>query len=401
VKARESVPRVALVTHDVAGGGGTGAMCAFLHRVLAESGRFHADVVSLATSARDAASTRLLAPRTWLAAPRVETRGWNGIPCRHVGSRFAELEPWRYRPRRVLDGILESYDLVQLVVGYPAWLTAAARVSRPRLVWTATGARPDRASRIRAAPPHRRAWIRALLGFARASERRALRLADFVFALSPYTLRGLAGQVDPARAALAYCGVDTQLFQPGASSGRYLLSVGRLSDPRKNAALLLEAYAALVARLPDAPDLWIAGEPPTREVQATLAERGLSDRVRLLGVKPVQELAELYRGACAFVLSSDEEGLGIVLLEAMASGLAVVSTRCGGPEAVVEDGVTGVLVPVGDARALSSALATLLGSPERAVAMGRAGRERALRQFSIAATAPAFLDKYDEILHTR
>lgn len=402
MKASAPAVRVALVTHDLSGGGGTGAMCSFLHRVLSAPGRFVVDIVSLATSARDTASTRAFAPRTWLAGPHVEQRCWQGLAYRHVGSCLAEFEPRRYRPRRVLDELLEPYDLLQFVVGYPAWAAAASRVTRPRLIWTATSAQTDRESRVRAARLPRRIWMRAMTRMARSVETRALRLADFVFALSPYTLEGLKGRVDPTRTGLAYCGVDTDVYRPdSAPCGNYLLSVGRFADARKNPALLLKAYASLLERRPDAPELWLAGEPPPVEGQQLLGELGLSGRVRLLGVRPGDELATLYRGARAFVLSSDEEGLAIVVLEAMASGLPVVSTSCGGPDALVAEGVTGHLTPVGDAQALAAALERLLANPELAAEMGRRARRRVEQGFSIEATARVFLDKYAEILRSR
>ena len=106
----------------------------------------------------------------------------------------------------------------------------------------------------------------------------------------------------------------------------------------------------------------------------------------------------LYRHASLFVLSSDEEGLGIVILEAMASGLAVVSTACGGPETAVVQGETGLLTPVGNVDALAAAIQELVDNPELRRSMGRAGRRRAETTFSMEQTSKVFLEQYERLL---
>jgi glycosyltransferase involved in cell wall biosynthesis len=110
------------------------------------------------------------------------------------------------------------------------------------------------------------------------------------------------------------------------------------------------------------------------------------------------ELATLYRNATLYVVSSDEEGLGLTILEAMASGRPVVSTACGGPSTTVVEGETGLLVPVGDAAALAEAMRSVLDAPARADRMGRKARERAEEQFSVRATGERFLEVYDHLL---
>jgi glycosyltransferase involved in cell wall biosynthesis len=106
----------------------------------------------------------------------------------------------------------------------------------------------------------------------------------------------------------------------------------------------------------------------------------------------------LYRQASVFVLPSNEEGLGIVILEAMASGLPVVSTRCGGPDTCVVEGETGYLIPVGDAEALAHRMQVLLEDRALGQWMGKAGRMLVEARFSIEAAGKAFLEVYDRLL---
>jgi phosphatidylinositol alpha 1,6-mannosyltransferase len=116
--------------------------------------------------------------------------------------------------------------------------------------------------------------------------------------------------------------------------------------------------------------------------------------VKVLGKKSPLELAEIYRNAMFFALASDEEGLGIVLLEAMASGLPVVSTACGGPESIVVHGETGILVPTRDAARLCDAMSKLVADPALRKQMGSAGYIRVVEHFSEAVAAKPFLDCY-------
>src|SRR5262249_9732326 len=147
--------------------------------------------------------------------------------------------------------LLNSYDVVQFVTGTPPWMCAARHVRRPKFLWVATMTRPDRASRLQKEGLMRRCWMSAMTRIAESYERRGLRIAGPVFALSDYTLRSVRTILGPGSGVLATCGVDTDVFIPRPSSPkRYILCVGRLDDPRKNTALLVEAYARLRRKYP-------------------------------------------------------------------------------------------------------------------------------------------------------
>lgn len=143
-------------------------------------------------------------------------------------------------------------------------------------------------------------------------------------------------------------------------SGPVVLSVGTLK-PVKRHDLLIDAFA----RLPDAQGttLCILGEGAQREaIERQVAELGLANRVLLPGF--VADPAPWYAHANLFVLSSDYEGFGNVLVEAMEHGLPVVSTDCpSGPREILADGRFGRLVPTGDAEALSEAIQEALEVP--------------------------------------
>ena len=138
-----------------------------------------------------------------------------------------------------------------------------------------------------------------------------------------------------------------------------VLSVGALK-PEKNHKLLLEAFADF-ARERDA-RLIIVGEGPLRPVLEKLADQmGIAERVCLPGFRA--DPWPFYASAHLFVLTSQSEGFGNVLVEAMAAGLPIVSTDCAGPREILDGGKWGALVPVGDRGALTHAMAQSIDVP--------------------------------------
>jgi glycosyltransferase involved in cell wall biosynthesis len=351
-------------------------------------------------AARDPFSVRLLAPSSWQHGVQVSAGMWRGLPVTSVGAFLSEFEFQRLRPRRALDVFLGTFDLIQVVAGTPAVGMIVARVQAPTCLFVATTIRRERVSLLAETPGLRGLWLRLMTGINAWSERRALRLVDHVFALSEYTRSQLSALVPRKKLSLGWPGIDTKLFHPQARFPEegYILSVGRHSDPRKNLRLLLEAYGRLHQRLPNVPRLLLVGGEPLSADWTLAVEWGIADHIDVRVNVTSEVLASLYRRASLFVLSSDEEGLGIVLLEAMASGLPVVSTRCGGPETCVVEGETGYLTPVGDAEALAGRMQMLLEDDTLRKRLGRAGRRLTESRFSIEAAGVPFLAVYDRLL---
>ena len=166
---------------------------------------------------------------------------------------------------------------------------------------------------------------------------------------------------------------------PYAGSEPRLLCVGRLI-PIKGHLVLLRALAQARAQVPDV-TLAIAGRGPLAPaLRAYARELGVEDAVRFLGfVSPVQAAIE---DAAVVVVPSLGEGFGMVALEAMERARAVVASSVGGLPEIVADGETGLVVPPADAEALAEAIVALAGDLPKAAAMGRAGRARALAEFT-------------------
>ena len=218
-------------------------------------------------------------------------------------------------------------------------------------------------------------------------------------------VRSLRSDADHA-VMFAPPGVDTGAFRPMGSRALdatgYVLCVGRLDDPRKNMTPLLESYARLASNLASPPQLVLAGASgPDMHFWSRAASLGVRERVRYIARPSRTELIALYQGAACFALSSAEEGFGMVLIEAMACGVPVVATRCGGPDGIVTDGEDGFLVPLDDAAAMADRLHRLLTDGELNRRMGLRARATMEQRFSETVTARAFLDAYADLLSRR
>jgi glycosyltransferase involved in cell wall biosynthesis len=134
------------------------------------------------------------------------------------------------------------------------------------------------------------------------------------------------------------------------------------------------------------------------EVRHRVRDRGLGERVVFLGGLSFGDLLEEFRRASILVLPSGEETSPMVIGEAMAASLPVVATRVGGVASLVDDGVTGHIVEVGDVAALAACITSVLVHADRARALGAAGREKADRAFRPAAVAARVRAAYDEAL---
>ena len=157
----------------------------------------------------------------------------------------------------------------------------------------------------------------------------------------------------------------------------------------------------MAARFPEARFL-VVGDSISQayrdELQAYAASRGLAERLLFTGFR--SDIPELLSEVSVSVLPSLSEGLSNVVLEAMAAGVPVVATSVGGTPEMVEDGVTGLLVPARDAKALAEAIGSLLADRVRAHAIGQAGQRRVAARFSLEAAVRDTEALYERLLRT-
>jgi len=223
-------------------------------------------------------------------------------------------------------------------------------------------------------------------------------------------LHGLICVSEPARAFISRYfqgeytivpnGIDGERFRPGleplpelmGDGGTTILFVGRM-EQRKGLPILLEAYAQLRRRRAGC-RLVIVGDGPMRWAYERQCEATGVPDVTFLGHVPADALPRIYAGSDVFCSpATGRESFGIVLLEAMASGVPVVASAIPGFSQVVEAGVDGLLVPPGKPDGFTAALESLVADPERRRSMGRHGIEKAKR-FDWRVVADSILNVY-------
>lgn len=321
-----------------------------------------------------------------VSTPGKKLRATASIPtmAAYLGSAMA----WITRNRNVLGpfDVINTHFVVP--TGPLGWW--ASRVLGLPNVLTIIGG--DIYDPSKASSPHRHGMLRAM-------NRRLMNDADRVVAIS----------TDTRRRAQEFYSVERPIevipygFRPpefdrqsgGGSTGQEfrLVAVGRLVK-RKGFSFLIEA----VSRLPDQVKLSLVGDGPLdAELRDLARRRGVENRVEFLGFQDRQSILELMANSDCFVLSSLHEGLGIVVQEAMFSGLPIVATDEGGQIDLVSDGEGGFLVTPGDSDALAAAVLRLMKEPVLAESFGSRNRAR-IGQLSGEAMSGEYLALFRELL---
>ncbi len=304
-----------------------------------------------------------------------------------VGGRLADRLAERLHRDGPRPDLWFTYHLYHKA---PDWLgpAVAARLGVPYVVAEASSAPKQSGGR----------WDRGHRAVAQAIGR-----ADLVLQLNPNDAEGVRPLLaDPGRLSPLPPFLDTRPFREAAAAADrarmaerhsldpsvpWLVTVAMMRHDQK-----LSSYRCLAKALAPLLDLpWrlvvAGGGPAEAEVRAAFAP--LADRVDFLGILTGDALPALYAASDLYVWPAVKEAWSMALMEAQAAGVAVVAGRSGGVAAVVADGETGILVPEGDAAAISLAVRRLLENPEERRRMGRAAAARTLREHDLAAAAKA------------
>jgi glycosyltransferase involved in cell wall biosynthesis len=215
--------------------------------------------------------------------------------------------------------------------------------------------------------------------------------------------------IPPERVGVIYNGIDTTAFANGVTDrwavrkelgaqehSLVILQVARL-DYLKDHATAVRTLERVLRQRPDALLVLVGEGPEYAKVRELVRQRGLESSVRFLGLR--NDVARLLRAADLFLLTSISEGIPLTLIEAMAAGLPVVTTRVGGVPEVVEEALTGCLTPAGDDALLAEKILHLAADRSLRLHMGRRGCERARALFSESHMHAQYHQLYQEMLH--
>jgi sugar transferase (PEP-CTERM/EpsH1 system associated) len=330
----------------------------------------------------------LIEPGEWMG--RVSPAGvWVGS-LEQVGKLRAIASLCRY-VRRESIGLLHSHNSQAHIIG-----TAASLLTGVPLVHTKHGQNwPD--------DP---VWVWKSRQISRFTRRIVAVSADIARIVTDIE------KVPARKVTVIVNGIDTEAFgarsaEHGAGSREKLGidadafvvgSVGRLAW-EKNYELLARAFAALAREAPESLLVLVGDGPYEQRIRDAAAAVGLEKRCILAGKR--DNVAEWLSAFDVFCLSSLTEGTSITLLEAGASGLPAVVTAVGGNAEIVQDGVTGRVVPTGDADALAAALIGLHGDPARRQAMGAAAGRRIQARYSVERMVGDYLSVYATVVGER
>jgi mannosyltransferase len=204
-------------------------------------------------------------------------------------------------------------------------------------------------------------------------------------------------------------GVDTDSYAPPVDRaaafaeakmpGRYAIGCFGRVRAQKGTDVFVDAMCRLLPRYPDFTAVIVGSVVPEQiafasDLKKRIEAAGLQSRIVVTGELPIEEVQRWYQRLTIYAFTSRNEGFGLTLIEAMSAGAALVASRAGAAELVVENGVTGVLTPPGDVDALVAALEPMLGDPASCTAMGTRARTRVLEKFSLDGEAGRIAEVY-------
>jgi mannosyltransferase len=204
-------------------------------------------------------------------------------------------------------------------------------------------------------------------------------------------------------------GVDTDRYVPPANRaaafaeaglpGRYAVGCFGRVRAQKGSDVFVDAMCRLLPRYPDFSAVMVGAITAehlafANKLRKRIETAGLQSRIVITGELPFEDVQRWYQRLSIYAFTSRNEGFGLTLIEAMSVGAALVASRAGAAELVVENGVTGVLTPPGDVDALVAALEPLMRDPAAAADMGERGRARVLAKFSLDAEANKIAEVY-------
>lgn len=355
--------------------------------------------VSLAFYATLSDHPHLVAPSWRLirgAVPAMQEEApWNGMRSLAVGCNLPELEAPYTRASGLWRQLVAGHDRHIAVGGTPLVSNILVECGVPHLLWCAATVKDDRSDRARAMPFLRR-LIDTLVVWPLLEAQQDRALASPLatrLGISRYTCRLIEAE-GAAPLRLLPIPTDSQRFVPPESPAEpgIIGFAARLGDPRKRVPLLLEAVA-LLARDGHRVSLRLAGEAPD-SLKDLAGRLGIAGIVDFLGHVADEDLPAFYQGLDVFALPSSQEGLGIVGIEALASGVPVVSAaRNCGPDDYVIPGETGWFAG-DDPASLADRLAAVIADRDTRARMSAAARRLAVERYGHAAFAAGLAEAW-------
>jgi glycosyltransferase involved in cell wall biosynthesis len=295
----------------------------------------------------------------------MQKKEYFGMPSIEIGTRFSFWEPGHYQwSQKLWQKALEDYEYFFVVSGTSIAGHPLILLKKKYVLWAATTYEEDRAIRKKSF-----SWFRKIIdSLAQKSmksiEQAILLKGSAIGAMSSYTQRCFEEIRKKSHPVIRYVGVPVELAslpEQTTLAIKKIIAVGRFNDPRKNGPMLFKAFEQIHASNPNT-ELIIIGNKPDQKLIDLYKNRPCFDAITITGHVSDVELAHWYKQADLMLITSYQEGLGIIGLEAMAHGIPVVSTDCGGPHDFVYPHKNGFLVPINDATSMAQAALKILNN---------------------------------------
>lgn len=292
-----------------------------------------------------------------------------GMSIVEIGARFSRFEPGLYWFTKDLwQQVLDPYRYVFVTGGTPHLAHPAVILRKKFILWLASTYLDDRRHRLQTASFAERVMGKLNRPLMDSVERQILERASVLLPISSYTKKLCTDVLGFERSNMRVCPVPVANIHPIDRSMQdgllHVIAVGRFTDPRKNFKMLLAVCEELlVSDKRFCVD--IVGVYPSDNYHVLRLASAFPERITFHGFVEQKKLEELYANAFASVITSEQEGLGIVGIDALSWGIPVVATRCGGVLDYVKPGVSGFLVEPYASSEMVAALKLLANNPQQ------------------------------------
>jgi len=394
-------PRIALVTQDTVHVGGVIRLVRYFYNRCEALG-YQPEVLHYASFKKRPHLSVSLAniPKSKLSQSiGSEKYQFEGMRARAIGAYFPEWEPNRISLNHRWKRELAEFDGFFLITGSAHVGLPLVKARVPFSAWISATVADDRRARLNEATSLEERLEKLSLGAIHRAEKIVLRKAERVLAVSDDTKEGLLELLPTLAVDVFPFPINTEFFSPGERSYDLvkprIVFVGRAADPRKNISLFFEAIRKLKANesfLPLSITV-VSSLELSNEIRSKYED--VIPHVEFVSRISDEHLVHIYRSATALVVTSDQEGLHIGALEAMACGTPVIATRCGGPEMFINESC-GFLTSF-SAEEIAERIAAIAKNEELFERMGRTSCEVVQRRFSEA----VWNEKFDALIQTQ
>lgn len=324
----------------------------------------------------------------------VKPLSYFGMSCVEIGARWAFWEPGHYSfTLNAWKEQLKDYDYFLVVSGTPIAGHPLILLKKKFIMWIGTPYDADRSERVKQLYGIRYLIDRFAQKWMKCIEKEVLKKSSYTWAISTYAqeqFRKIAGH---NKETVQRCGYPIS-FKTIPSldqlkKEKIILAVGRFSDPRKNIDMLIQAFEKIHQKLPQY-KLFVVGMKPAPEKLFTYASQRSYKNIVFTGQLGNADLISFYKRSSLMLITSYQEGLGIVGLEALLHGTAIVATDCGGTRDYVINDVTGYLVPINDSDQMAQRAVEVLTSKEKRLSFGLTGQSLIQDHFSIPKAYDSF-----------